>query len=445
MRRCCGIEVFVLLYFFASRKTCGWIGQTASARSPTDIFAADGSDSRRRWQTRYDLGSNKNKPVGDINSNMSYPIEPGKYWTALDPVRKPVKAADIIRSSTIGSKKLKVVDEDARDMSNALWNEQQYFAGDSSKENSVQSDRGGIYVSVTPKLPTAAFGNIDLSVPESVYSDSIDLVWDLLKYEAYEEALREPLLVSFLYSTVVGHKTLESSLAFLLANRLQSPGMMTSTQLQSIIRETLESDAVVRRAIRADILAVRDRDPACNSLPDVFLYFKGFHALQAHRVAHILWKRNKQVLAHYLQSQSSQIFQIDIHPNATFGRGIMLDHGTGIVVGETAQIGHNCSILHHVTLGGSGNKGVQRHPQISEGVLLGAGATVLGPVVIGQCSQVGAGTLVVGDLPNHCVAVGVPARIIGRFEDEKVQPSIGMNQMIGSTVENDSFIFSEGI
>jgi len=185
---------------------------------------------------------------------------------------------------------------------------------------------------------------------------------------------------------------------------------------------------------------------------------QGFHALQSYRVAHYLWLSKRRVLASYLQSQVSQVFQIDIHPNATIGNGIMLDHGTGIVMGETASIGNNCSILHHVTLGGSGKRGIVRHPQVGNGVLLGAGATLLGPVKIGDGSQVGAGTLVISDLPAHCVAVGgkfhtvvspsvknqiiphlhgstlsfyivVPARIIGNFIDVNEQPSVEMNQV----------------
>jgi serine O-acetyltransferase len=160
-----------------------------------------------------------------------------------------------------------------------------------------------------------------MSIPESVYSEdgSVDLVWDLLRWDAYQEAQREPLLVSFLFSTILNHRSLESSLAFLLANRLQSPGMMISTQIQSMILDTL-SCPFFRRSLRADMMAVRDRDPACNCLPDVFLYFKGFHALQSHRAAHCLWNSGKFVLAQFLQSQVSQVFQIDIHPNATMGR-----------------------------------------------------------------------------------------------------------------------------
>jgi Serine acetyltransferase, N-terminal len=191
-----------------------------------------------------------------------------------------------------------------------------------------------------PPYPRAFYPDIDLSIPDSVYSDDVDLVWDLLRWEAYQnqQQQHEPLLVSFLHSTILNHNSLESSLAFLLANRLQSPAMMISTQLQALILSALQECPSFRRKLRADIMAVRDRDPACHTLPDVFLYFKGFHALQSHRTAHVLWQTGRRVLAQYLQSQVSQIFQIDIHPNATIGSGIMLDHGTGIVIGETVCV-----------------------------------------------------------------------------------------------------------
>jgi serine O-acetyltransferase len=192
-----------------------------------------------------------------------------------------------------------------------------------------------------PPYPKAFYPDIDLSIPKSVYDDEngVDLVWDLLRYEAYQNQLQqhEPLLVSFLHSTILNHETLESSLAFLLANRLQSPAMMISTQLQALIYSTIQDCSEFRKNLRADIMAVRDRDPACHTLPDVFLYFKGFHALQSYRTSHVLWNTGRTVLAQYLQSQVSQIFQIDIHPNATIGSGIMLDHGTGIVIGETVR------------------------------------------------------------------------------------------------------------
>ena len=301
-------------------------------------------------------------------------------------------------------------------------------------------------------IPSMFYPDIDLSIPPSVYSEETDVVWDTLQYEASIEAKREPLLVSFLHATILNHHSLESSIAFHLANRLSSPAMI-STQIQSLILEALDGSPEFRRSLRADMMAVRDRDPACTALPDVFLYFKGFHALQTHRVAHYMYKNGRQVLAHYLQSQVSQNFQIDIHPNATLGSGIMLDHGTGIVVGETATVGHNCSILHHVTLGGSGKKGVDRHPKVANGVLLGAGATVLGNVNIGDGCQVGAGTLVISDLDPHSVAVGVPAKVIGSFVDVTKQPSVGMNQMTGTkdfdrnivSYQDHSFSNAEGI
>jgi serine O-acetyltransferase len=203
---------------------------------------------------------------------------------------------------------------------------------------------------------------------------------------------------------------------------------MDSIQIMNIILDAMDESKDFSRSMRADIMAVRDRDPACTCLPDVFLHFKGFHALQSYRVAHHLWNENKKTLAHYMQSQMSQNFQIDIHPKATLLSGIMLDHGTGIVIGETARVGYNCSILHHVTLGGSGKRGVERHPKVGNGVLLGAGSTILGNIVIGGGSQVGAGTLVIEDLPPNSVAVGVPAKIIGSYK-AKVQPSQNMDQV----------------
>lgn len=282
------------------------------------------------------------------------------------------------------------------------------------------------------------YEDIDQSIPLSVYDpdNNIDIVWDLLRQEAKTEADREPLLVSFLYSTILTQPSLESALAFHLANRLASPSM-DSIQIMNIILDALDKDPNFARYMRADIMAVRDRDPACTCLPDVFLHFKGFHALQSYRVAHYLWGQKKMTLAHYVQSQMSQHFQIDIHPMATLMSGIMLDHGTGVVIGETARVGHNCSILHHVTLGGSGKRGVERHPKIGDGVLLGAGSTILGNIVIGEGCQVGAGTLVIDDLPPHSVAVGVPSKIIGSYK-AKEQPSQNMDQ-VGSEGSDKHF------
>lgn len=287
---------------------------------------------------------------------------------------------------------------------------------------------------------TLTYEDIDQSIGLNDYDPSrnIDLVWSLLRKEAQIEAKREPLLVSFIYSTILNHPNLESALAFHLANRLTSPSM-DSIQIMNIILDALVCSPTFRRDLRADILAVRERDPACTCLPDVFLHFKGFHALQSYRVANHLWKSGKKTLAHYVQSQISQNFQIDIHPNATLKSGIMLDHGTGVVIGETAVVGHNCSILHGTTLGGSGKRGVDRHPKIGDGVLLGASSTVLGNIKIGEGTCIGAGTLVIDDLPAHSVAVGVPAKIIGSYKEEE-QPSQRMDQ-VGSS-ESEKYIDS---
>jgi len=357
---------------------------------------------------RYDLGDAKNSPV-------EYRVE-----------------------TNLGSKTIIANDAESQYLSKALWN---YGANrDADYTNTViQEDTP----QTTGGPPPAQYETIDLAIPQTVYDpeNNIDHVWTLLRHEAQREAQREPLLVSFLYSTILNHPNLESALAFHLANRLSSPSMM-STQIMSLIMEALDNSPTFRRDLRADIMAVRDRDPACTCLPDVFLHFKGFHALQTHRVANFFWATGRKTLAHYLQSQVSQNFQIDIHPNATLRSGIMLDHGTGIVIGETAVVGYNCSILHHVTLGGSGKAGVDRHPKVGNGVLLGAGASVLGNIKIGDGCQVGAGTLVIGDLPALSVAVGVPAKVIGKFRDDEAQPARSMNQV--GTKESEAMIGEVG-
>ncbi|CAB9525816.1 Serine acetyltransferase [Seminavis robusta] len=416
----------------------------------------------RRQQNSYDLGLGKNQPFGldgEEDGTEGAPANATEHWMVPELVNEvtpadadgTVSAADAVSVNEggrtgefVSTRKMVARDQASEQLRGAIWDEGHYRDRDNGQKSNnppASSEESATAEAASPngiKRPNLFYPDIDMSIPLSVYNETYDAVWELLQWEAYQEAQREPLLVSFLYSTILNHKSLESSLAFLLANRLSSP-MLISTQLQSFILEALQRSPEFRRAVRADMLAVRDRDPACTCLPDVFLYFKGFQSLQSHRVANWMWKNGKQVLSHFLQSQVSQIWQIDIHPNATVGEGIMLDHGTGIVVGETAMIGNNCSILHHVTLGGSGKKGVDRHPKIQDGVLLGAGATVLGNVVIGTGCQVGAGTLVITDLPAHSVAVGVPAKIIGSFVDVTEQPSNEMNQMIGDNMKIATF------
>mmetsp|Transcript_29281 Transcript_29281/g.79255 ORF Transcript_29281/g.79255 Transcript_29281/m.79255 type:complete len:496 (-) Transcript_29281:1113-2600(-) len=368
----------------------------------------------RRTAT-YDLGVGKNLPFGSTANDENNKVDPkNPQWNVPeDPNSQSMEnrltksIAEQFKYTMVGEnaseprqvRRMVARTDASNKLRNALWHEEHYskdtahrvpapmhsessttnatdsgeYNNDNNNNNNNENDNDNMWHPTNGgqgegqiRKPELFYPNIDLSIPPSVYDPetSKDIVWDLMRWEAYKEAQREPLLVSFLYSSILNHDSLESSLAFLLANKLSSAAMI-STQVQSLILDAFDKDPSIGRAIRADIMAVRDRDPACTCLPDVFLYFKGFHALQTYRVAHAIWKNdNKQVLAHYLQSQMSQTFQIDIHPNATLGSGIMLDHGTGIVIGETAHLGHNCSILHHVTLGGSGKKGVDRHPKV---------------------------------------------------------------------------------
>ena len=242
-----------------------------------------------------------------------------------------------------------------------------------------------------------------------------------------------------MHASVLSHSSLEKSLAFHMANLLSSPAMI-STQIQALFTEALEKSESFRASLRTDILAVMIRDPAVVSYTDVLLYFKGFHALQVHRVAHWLWHEKRITLgeflyepAHvlyyiilivfyfpalYLHSRANTVFQIDIHPAAKLGKGIMIDHGTGVVIGETAIVGDDVSMLHKVTLGGTGNKSIIRHPKVGDRVLLGAGATLLGPIIIGDDAHIGACSMVLENVASNSVAVGVPAKITSRKPKE---------------------------
>ena len=401
---------------------------TKNEKNKKYILQSDkSSSSSSSSSAKYDLGIGKNDPV---EYKVDLPDETKKM------VAKDAEAQYLSKALWIYGRESKTESSNNNDDDNGLDSQQFYYTNSTS-------EMSGDFLQPKQLLK---YEDIDQSIPLSVFDpdNNVDLIWDLLRSDALIEAQREPLLVSFLYSSILNHPNLESALAFHLANRLATPSMI-STQVMSLILEALEKSPTFRKYLRADLIAVRDRDPACTCLPDVFLHFKGFHALQSQRVAHYLWKEGRRTLAHFFQSQMSQHFQIDIHPNATLGSGIMLDHGTGVVIGETATVGFNCSILHHVTLGGSGKRGVDRHPKIGNGVLLGAGASVLGNIKIGDGCQVGAGTLVIGDLPPHSVAVGVPARIIGTYKDVD-QPSQTMNQ-VGSEESDEiiSFYHTDGI
>ncbi|GFH22048.1 SATase_N domain-containing protein, partial [Haematococcus lacustris] len=239
-------------------------------------------------------------------------------------------------------------------------------------------------------------------------------LWDRIVAEARVDAASEPALATFLHSVLLSHSSLEVAMSFLLANKLADDKLLGSVQVMSLFQEAYAADHSLIKAAMADLNAVLDRDPACSKFSQCLLYFKGFQAIQCYRVTHWLWRTGRKPLAHAIQSKISEIFAVDIHPAAELGRGVMLDHATGIVIGETAVVGDNVSMLHHVSLGGSGTGTGTRHPHVGHGVLLGAGVTVLGPVTVGAGSKVGAGSVVVTSLPAHCVAVGVPANIVKR-------------------------------
>jgi serine O-acetyltransferase len=241
---------------------------------------------------------------------------------------------------------------------------------------------------------------------------SYDPIWTEIRNEAEAAMAAEPALGSFIFATVLSHERLEDAVAHRLSQRLNhsdvDAGLIART-----FEQVLEDNPDLGGCFRADLAAVYDRDPACTRYLEPLLYFKGFHALATHRFAHHLWLSGRRDFALYLQSQSSRIFAVDIHPAAQFGKGIMLDHATALVVGETAVVGDNCSFLHAVTLGGSGKESGDRHPKIGDNVLIGAGAKVLGNIRVGRCSRIAAGSVVLNEVPNNTTVAGVPAKVIG--------------------------------
>jgi serine O-acetyltransferase len=240
-----------------------------------------------------------------------------------------------------------------------------------------------------------------------------DGFWTQIHAEARREAEREPVLGSFLFTSVLRHQNLEDALCVILASKLQTPDV-SPILLRDLCNEAMTEDESLRAAIRADLLAARTRDPAALGYARPFLYYKGFHALQACRVAHWLWGKDRRFLAAHLQNRISEAFGVDVHPAARIGSGILIDHGTSVVIGETAVLEDNVSLLHEVTLGGTGKESGDRHPKIRRGVLIGAGAKILGNIEVGRGAKVGAGSVVLRDVPPHTTVAGIPARVVGR-------------------------------
>lgn len=262
--------------------------------------------------------------------------------------------------------------------------------------------------------------------PASVEVDVVDIVWVRVRQEAEKVARSEPVLAGLLLDTILSQSTLETALTRRLANRLADA--LPADLLQPILTETILADAGIRRALRFDILALLDRDPAATSALEPMLYFKGFHALQTHRVAHALWSQGRKDLARYLRHQASVVFQVDIHPAVPIGAGMFIDHATGISIGETATIGENVSILQGVTLGATSDSGRgDRHPKIGRGVMIGAGARLLGNIEVGRCSRIGAGSVVLESVPANVTVAGAPARVLGHAGC--AEPSRSMDQI----------------
>lgn len=256
-----------------------------------------------------------------------------------------------------------------------------------------------------------------------------DAIWAQLRDEAREAVANEPLLGALIHAGLLHHHSLEGALAFRLSLKLAS-GEMSEQILREIADQAYANAPELGDAARADLMAVYDRDPATHRLLQPLLFFKGFQALQAYRMAHWLYVNDRKDMAYFVQMRCSECFGVDIHPAARIGTGVMIDHAHSIVIGETATVGNDVSMLHSVTLGGTGKEDGDRHPKIGDGVLIGAGAKVLGNIRIGHHSRIAAGSVVLHEIPPCKTVAGVPARVVG--DAGCAEPSHSMNQLLGT-------------
>ena len=273
-----------------------------------------------------------------------------------------------------------------------------------------------------------------ISAARSGNLQPVDPIWNSVRTEAEEAVSRDPLLAAFIYSTILNQDSLEDTVIHRLAERLAHQDLGADLVRQTF-KAMLQDNPEWSETVRVDIQAYYERDPACDRFLMPVLYFKGFHAIQTHRLAHWLWNSGRKDFAFYLQSRSSSVFQTDIHPASKMGKGIFIDHATGLVVGETAVIEDDVSILHAVTLGGTGKAGGDRHPKIRYGVLIGAGAKILGNIEVGHCSKIAAGSVVLSAVPHNKTVAGVPARVVGETGCD--QPSRQMDQFLPSKTLDD--------
>lgn len=261
-------------------------------------------------------------------------------------------------------------------------------------------------------------------------------VWAQLRVEAMQAAAEEPLLASYLHASILHHDKIEDALSYHLAQKL-GHGDLSALQVREVIQEAYSADPSIAQQAARDMRVVRERDPACRTYLQPFLFFKGFGGLQAYRVAHWLWSQQRDVLSYHLQSRVSELFAVDIHPAAKIGAGVFIDHAHGIVIGETAVVEDDVSMLHSVTLGGTGKQGGDRHPKIRRGVMIGAGAKVLGNIEVGEDARIAAGSVVLEDVPARCTVAGVPAKPIGGRCCEGLTPAAEMNQVFETDGAHD--------
>jgi len=270
-------------------------------------------------------------------------------------------------------------------------------------------------------------GSLKNSAKDQGHVQALDPVWAAICGNARDLVASEPAFGALITSTILNYHRFEDALAHRLAERLGHPDL-SADLIRQAFHDALDYRPEIGAEARADLAATMERDPACHRAIEPLLYFKGYQAIQTHRFANALWHLGRKDFALYLQSRSSQVFQVDINPLARIGRGIMLDHGTGTVVGETAVIGDQVSIMQGVTLGGTGKSDQDRHPKIGDGVLIGAGAIVLGNIRVGEGARVAAGSVVVKEVPPHMTVAGVPAKVVG--EAGCPQPAAIMDQVI---------------
>jgi len=280
--------------------------------------------------------------------------------------------------------------------------------------------------------PTKARQTMHTPCNETLNGPPLEELWNTVHAELRSIAHQEPIIASYLFATVLKHTTMCSSLSYLLANAL-SCEPLPAIAIREIIDKAFFNDPTIIEAARRDLCAFYYRDPACDLFSTPFLYFKGFHALQAQRVAHWLWNDNRKSLARLFQNRVSAVFGVDIHPGAQLGSGILLDHAHGVVIGETAVVDDDVSILHAVTLGGTGKETGDRHPKVKRGVLIAAGAKILGNVTIGECAKIAAGSVVLTDVPPCTTVAGVPAHIVSQSKDAS-EPSLAMDHSIAENI-----------